>query len=294
MNFFETMWNSIVEWFSSIAASIPNVISIIIKILLIFIGARILIALGRKIVKSILLHKKAGKFTNIQKHETVVTLLNSIIKYVVYFVAIIAALGVLGLGAAAGSLLATAGIGGLAISLGAQSFIKDIVNGFFILFEDQFSVGDYVEIANVSGIVESVTIRSTEVRSLEGELYYIPNSNISIVTNHSRGSVLTLADVEVDYKTDLNKACRSMERAAQRFALNNEDIVEQPTVIGLINLGQSGMVLRMACSVKPLTSLKSQRAMLRHIKDCFDEDKIDIPYPHMVIKKDGDTNGISS
>ncbi|MDL2289383.1 mechanosensitive ion channel family protein [Clostridia bacterium OttesenSCG-928-F22] len=287
MEFFETAINSIVEWINSLGTMAPGIISAIIKIILILIAAKLAIVFGKKLLRKILFPKTKTRFVKVKKGETIYSLMKSVLKYVVYFAAIVAILYVVGLGAAATSLLGAVGIGGLAISFGAQTLVKDIVNGFFFLFEDQFSVGDHVELAGIAGLVESVAIRTTTVRALSGERYTIPNHSITVVKNFSRGSILAVADIEVAYETDLEKAYASMQRAATLFCENNEDVVEEPSVVGLTSLGQSGVVLRMACQVKPLTGVKAQRAMLRHMKDCFEQDGIEIPYPHVVVLPKG-------
>ena len=288
MNFFEKAVKSIGTWFEGIAESIPSIISAIISIVLVLIASKIIIVLLKKMLKTALLRKTKSKHGDPLKQKTLFTLLSSAIKYVIYFIAVVSILNIIGLGITASSLLATAGIGGIALSLGAQSFIKDIVNGAFILFENQYSVGDYINIGSVTGTVESVSIRSTELRAASGELYFIPNGTINVVTNYSRGSMLALADVEIAYESDIDKALESMKRAADLFAKDNETIIEGPSVLGVVNLGESGVGLRMSCRVKPLTNAAAQREMLKLIKQCFDEDGITIPYPHIVyISKEG-------
>ncbi|MGI6169793.1 MAG: mechanosensitive ion channel family protein, partial [Christensenellales bacterium] len=235
MNFFSELSNNIQLWLSSLVQQAPNLLTALLKIIIIFIAVKILIPLCRRILKVILFRKqfREDEIRN-KKRGTIYTVLGSAIKYILYFVAIIASLDAVGLGAAANSLLATAGIGALAISLGAQAAIKDIVSGFLILFENEYSVGDYVKIGDVSGTVESLSIRSTTVRVWTGELTLIPNGNIVNVTNYSRSNMLAVVDIDVSYESDIQHVKEAMLRGAKRYAEQHQDVVvEEPVVMGI-------------------------------------------------------------
>ena len=152
-----------------------------------------------------------------KRAETAETLMASIIKYVTYFIAAALIASELGFGASVRSLLAAAGIGGIVIGIGAQSLISDIVNGFFFLFEDQFSVGDMIDAGGITGTVESIGLRTTTVRAFTGEVSVIPNGSIRTLTNYSRTNSLAIVDIPVALSADADAAMKLMRQEAGFF-----------------------------------------------------------------------------
>ena len=183
------------------------------------------------------------------------------------------------------SILATAGIGGLAIGFGAQSLVKDIITGFFILFEDQFSVGDYVKIGEYEGIVEELGVRVTKIRAFSGELHIIPNSNIEIVTNRARGNMRALVVITVAYEENMEKVSRVLNEVCNEVKKDNENIVEGPNLIGLSNLGEYGMDFTIIAKTIPMEQWGVEREIRKKVKESFDRENIEIPYPKMVIQE---------
>ena len=175
-------------------------ISTLINIVLAFVLARILTQLTGKVLQKTY-KRRALRFahddTAARRIETGVTLCQGIAKYVFYFIAVAISIGELGLTSAMASMLAAAGIGTLAIGIGAQSLIGDITSGFFMLFEDELAVGDYVLIAGVEGIVEEVTLRTVTVRGFRGEKNIIPNGQIKAIVNYSRDDYLAVIELAV-------------------------------------------------------------------------------------------------
>src|SRR5699024_2950848 len=143
------------------------------------------------------------------------------------------------------SILATAGLGGLAIGFVAQSLVKDVITGFFILFEDQYAVGDFIEIEGITGTVEEIGLRITKIRGFKGDLNIIPNGQILMVTNYTRGNVLAVVEVSVAYKSDIDRATDVMQKVADAYAKQDDDIVEPPNVLGVVNLGPNGVDIRL-------------------------------------------------
>jgi signal peptidase I len=186
MRFFEELYGGLLTWVNSLADNLPQIVEAIIKIIVVFLLARLFILILRRILKRVLLNRQGRRKGKLKKNETLYSLCRSVIKYAVYFVMIIAWLDILGLGTAAVSLLVTAGIGALAISLGAQSFIKNTINGLMLIFDDEVGVGDEVEIGAKRGIVENITLRSTSLRLKDGELFLIQNGLIDTLINHSK------------------------------------------------------------------------------------------------------------
>lgn len=230
---------------------------------------------------------------NENKRKTLIGLLKSIVRYVTYFVVIINLLELLGV--KTGSLLTAAGIGGLAVGFGAQNLVKDVISGFFIIFEDQYSVGDYVEAAGVAGTVEDIGIRSTRLRDFGGQLHIIPNGEITLVTNHSRGSMRALVEISIAYEEDMDRALTTLEDVCREIRSKREDIVEGPSVLGVTKLGSSEVVVTILARTVPMQQWSVEREIRRAVKDRFEKENIEIPYPRVVyIKKGSEREGESS
>ncbi|VTS33280.1 mechanosensitive ion channel protein [Streptococcus pseudoporcinus] len=164
------------------------------------------------------------------RKRTLTKLMHNLINYLLYFLLLYWCLSLLNIPVS--SLLAGAGIAGVAIGLGAQGFLSDIVNGFFILFENQFEVGDTVSIAGIDGNISSVGIRTTQVRGFDGTLHFIPNRNITVVSNKSRGNMRALIEIPLYSTTDLNQVTTIIEAVNQKELVNYPQIVDKPTILG--------------------------------------------------------------
>jgi len=283
--FFTNVWNSIVTYFLDIGNNADIILITLVEIIAIIFFAKIITIILRRFIRRMLKRSKNKKPMSImaKKSETIQSMSSSISKYIVYFFAIAAILGVLGLGATVTTLLATAGIGGIAIAFGAQDFVKDVVTGFFLLFENQFSVGEYIEVDGEKGTVEAITIRTTKITKFSGEKTTLPNGIIKKVTNYSRGDHLAIVDMSVSYETDIEKASTIMQEVGLEYKENHDNTLEEPHVLGVINLGDSDVVIRMILRVKPLTHWETERTLRRAIKEEFDKQGVDIPYPYMVV-----------
>ena len=182
------------NWFQTIENNLSVDLTAILwnigKIILILLVGRLFVVLLQRLVKRIL--KKTAEKNRLssfsQRIDTFQSVICSVIKYVIYFFVITSILGVLGLSSTVSSLLATAGIGGVAIAFGAQGLVKDIITGLFLLFEDQFTVGETVQIDGEKGVIEAITLRSTRIRKPSGEIATVPNGSITKVTNFSRAT----------------------------------------------------------------------------------------------------------
>ncbi len=216
-----------------------------------------------------------------RKAKTLSSLLRSVVRYVVYAFAIIAVLRQIGIDTT--GLLAGAGLAGLAIGFGAQNLVRDIINGFFILFEDHFAVGDYVSIGDVSGIVESLGLRVTRVRGFGGELHIIPNGQVEKIVNHMGSSMRVLFGVIVGYGADIDHVIRVLNQDFENAKREIPDIVEGPTVLGVNELGDSGVELRILARAKPMQQWNVERTLKKRVKDVFDREGIVIPYRHMQV-----------
>ncbi len=254
-------------------------------VLLIWIVAQMLTRAAAKVITashSRRMHKLAPDRQ--RRAETAATLSKSLSKYIIFFLAIAATIGQLGLTSAMSSLLAAAGVGGIALGIGAQSFIKDVVAGLFLIFEDQMAVGDYITAADVTGTVEEITLRATVVRGFRGETNVIPNGSIGVLTNYSRTDYLAMVDVEIDREADLSLAERCMREEAERYARTSENALEAPQVLGVTAMGGEGVTLRMILRVKSMTQWATERALNRMIRERFLEEGVALAYPRMVVK----------
>lgn len=245
----------------------------VLGIVIILIVAKVLNKAGARIIHACF-HRRKLPFGQAPdaRLDTTSTLMVSIWRYVVYFFAIIAILGVLGLGQAATSLLATAGIGGIAIGLGAQDLFKDVINGFFLLFEDQFRVGDYVTIGSFTGTVESISMRVTQLRCFRGEVVTIPNGGIEQVVNLSRGNSLALVDVKIPIEGDVEQAIALLQDVAAAWAEEQGEALPQPPeVLGAVDIGGEGITLRLVSTTQPLGHWEAERRLRVLIKKRFEQ-----------------------
>lgn len=277
------MLEEIVGWLSK--WTIDNYMTIglkIIKIILICIAANILIRVGSFLIRSIFDSQARSRVSiNKTKNETLKALTKSILRYTVYFIAVLMILGELGVNTS--SILATAGIGGLAIGFGAQSLVKDVISGFFIIFEDQYGVGDFVKIQDITGTVEEIGLRITKIRGFKGDINIIPNGQITVVTNYSRENSAAVVEVNLAYENDIDKAIAIMEKVSREYAAQNPDIVEEPKVFGITAMDHVGITLRLVARTLPLKHWGVERELRKLIKEAFDENNIQISYPRFVI-----------
>lgn len=257
----------------------------IIKIIIILAAIKLLNYIGSIAIDRFFSRQKNSRFGfSERKADTMGTLLKSVIKYGLYLIGFLSILDTLGIETRA--LMVGAGLGGVAIGLGAQGFIKDIISGFFILFEDQFSVGEYVSIDSMSGIVESIGLRITRLKDFSGDLHIIPNGSISKVTNHSRDNSRAVVDVEVGFDQGIDKVIDVLSNICGSMKKSSENIVDGPTVLGITELGDKGAKIRITAATLPMKQVAVEMELRRRIKDEFEKENILIPYStHVIITK---------
>ncbi len=284
-SFFTNIWTSITTFWSGLGTHADEILIALIKIAAVLFFAWLSVKLLRLLIRRILGRRKQKKPMSVmaKKADTIETVAGSVSKYIVWFAAVAAVLGIMGLTSAVGSLLATAGIGGVAIAFGAQSLVKDITTGFFILMEDQFAVGEYIEIDGEKGTVESITIRTTSIRRFTGEVTTIPNGSITKVTNYSRGDHLAVIDIPISYEADIETASAIMRSAGLDYMNSHDNILEEPHVIGAEQLGDSSITLRMILRVKPLTHWETERALRIIIREALKSAGLKQPYPRRIL-----------
>jgi len=253
----------------------------IIKILLIIIFFFIIRSISKKAVEVSFKKYQEKKENEAARIHTIKKMVTSIVSYVLGFIMIVMLFTILGLPIS--SLLAGAGIVGLAIGFGAQGLVSDIVTGFFILLEKQMDVGEVVDISGYSGVVEDIGLRTTQLRGFDGSLHFIPNRNIVDVNNHSRGNMQALVDISISYNENIDKAISVIRDVCQQFSIENSHIVEGPDVIGVQAFNSSDIVLRVIAQTKNGEQLGVERELKKAIKEAFDENNIESPFAHFVL-----------
>jgi len=272
-------WNTVVDF--------PLVVHDALQLLLILIIAlaavRVLHFFTRRLERDLDEADPVRKRLREQRLHTVASLLN----YLGHFaIAATAALMALGVFINIGPLLAGVGVLGLAVSFGAQTLIKDLIAGIFILVEGQCAVGDVVRVGATSGMVERITLRTTVLRDLQGVVHVIPNGSIEVLSNMTKSWSKAVLDLGVAYKEDVDHVLRVIRDEAGAMYAEAEWkslILEEPQVLGVQELGDSAVVVRLSFKTLPLKQWDVAREFRRRIKNRFDREGIEIPFPHRTI-----------
>lgn len=239
----------------------------------------------RRLERSIGEPVKGGALTlQEQRAKTLVGLLRSIGRVIIVVIFVFMALGAMGVDL--GPLLAGAGVVGLAISFGAQSLVKDVISGLFILIENQFGVGDVVRIEGVSGAVERMTLRVVVLRDVHGVVHIVPNGEIKKVSNLTRTWSRVVLDVGVAYKEDPDRVMRVLREVGEELWEDPEWrplLVDPVEVPGIEAFGDSAVNVRVMAKTLPLKQWDVARELRRRIKLRFDREEIEIPYPHQTV-----------
>lgn len=253
------------------------------NIIVIIIVSMLIIKVGKKVIDKLFISRQHGPFQISARRETTLRkLLKNILVYTVYFSAFIMILDD-GFGLAIGPLLAGAGVAGLAIGFGAQNLVRDIISGFFIIFEDQFSVGDYIFTSNVEGTVEEIGIRTTKIQSWTGEQHVLPNGNVTQVTNYSVHNGLAVVDINVPYESNIKLAERVINDMAKELPDKYTEIVGRPEIIGVQTLELSHFVIRVIAETQPVYQWAGARIIRREVKERLYNEGIQIPSPRLVM-----------
>jgi small conductance mechanosensitive channel len=219
-----------------------------------------------------------------KRTETLGTVLKSIAALIIYSVAAIMSLSEFGVNL--GPLVASAGIVGIAFGFGAQSLVKDFLSGVFMLIEDQFGVGDIIDVGSAAGVVEAVSLRTTQIRDVHGTLWHVPNGEIARVANKSQQWARAVLDIEVAYDTNVNHAMAVIKEVADSVweeAIPNATIVEEPEIWGVENFGSNAIAIRLAVKVEPGEQWATSREIRRRLKEKFDAVGIEIPFPQRTV-----------
>jgi small conductance mechanosensitive channel len=226
-----------------------------------------------------------------QRATTLGNLLKSIAQYVVWAVVAIMILSEVGVDV--GALIATAGVAGLAIGFGAQTLVKDVIGGIFLLFDDIIHVGDLVRVGSTTGTVESIGVRLIKVRTFDGELVMIPAGEIRTFGNKSIDWARVVVPVGLSYEQDVDAILPIMEEVAQAWAEENAGILleDSPQVQGLLDFGDSSVTARVVVQVQPGEQFAAERELRKRLKRSFDERGIEIPFPQRTVHRIEEDSG---
>jgi small conductance mechanosensitive channel len=212
-----------------------------------------------------------------QRLEALTSVLRSVTTVAIFALAMFMVLGEVGI--ELGPLLAGAGIVGVALGFGSQTLVKDFLSGMFILIEDQFGVGDVVDLdGETSGSVEAVSLRTTRLRAVDGTVWHVPNGEIRRVGNKSQHWSRALLDLEVAYGTDLARAQEVIREVAHEVAVADRAVLEEPAVWGVENLTTTGVVIRLVVKTTPAEQWRVSRQLRERILAAFEEQGIEVPH----------------
>ena len=253
-------------------ATIAQIITLVLALAIVWLIYQVL-----KLILN-LLGKRGGRL------QSVTSLISGLLKYVAVIAAIVWGLSILGINTTA--VLAGVGIVGLILGFGAQSLIEDIITGAFIIFENQYSVGDIIILDDFRGIVRSIGVRTTVIEDAGGNLKVVNNSDIRNFQNRSRNNSVALVVVSVAYSTDLKKLEAMLDESLPALKQEHPELyLKTPRYLGVDNLGESGIDLKFAADVTEENIFNGQRMLARDLKILFDEKGVEIPFPQVVVHK---------
>ncbi|MEK5234077.1 mechanosensitive ion channel family protein [Lysinibacillus sp. FSL K6-0232] len=258
-----------------------KVIDASIEIIIILLISWLAVRLGKKFINKVFLMRMRSPLNHSERRQrTIARLLQSVISYAVYFSAIIGILSSLEIKVA--GLLAGAGIVGLAIGFGAQSLVKDVITGFFIIFEDQFGVGDYIKINAAEGTVTEIGLRTTKINGVTGEQFIIPNGAIGEVVNYSINNSKIFIDLEIMTDADFDKAESIIQNYLKTLPDNHKELVGVPVFLGVQNVKGKEVTIRISVETLPQQQYGIARIIRRDITKLFEENHIPMAYPKVM------------
>ncbi len=272
-------WNELVDWLLVHGLRVVTIIAL--AFVLLWIIGKIS---GRM---AVLIAKKPGPGTKAEREKRANTLMSVFRSFAGVAIVVATALTVLGeVGFNIAPLLAGAGVVGLAVAFGAQNLIRDYFTGFLILLENQYGINDVVKLGDTSGLVENITLRVTRLRGLDGSVHFIPNGMITVVTNMTHEYSRAVFDIGVAYKEEVDKVMAVLMELAAGMRSDPKFgplILDDPEMLGVDSFGDSAVVIRFRMKTQPLQQWNVKRELNRRIKNRFDKDGIEIPFPHRTV-----------
>ena len=256
---------------------------IIVGILLVvrYFGTTII---DKIIRKAIISDRYATPQAEKMREDTLISILSAILKIGIWIFGTMLILAQLGVNI--GPLIAGASVAGIAIGFGAQAIVRDFVSGIFIILENRYRVGDTIKLAGITGTVEAITVRQTVVRDYEGNKHFIPNGIIEVTSNLSMDFSNLVLDIDIAYDANIETVKKIVNRVCQDLSQDSEFkslILESPAFLRVQNFGAHAVVIRITGRLKPGTQWKVAGEMRLRLKEAFDKNKIEIPYPQLVV-----------
>lgn len=260
-----------------------------VKILIIVTGIYIINRLAKKLIRRIVVvslvsDKNLSKMAEKKREDTLIRIFSWVSAILIAIVGILMILQEIGVPVA--PLIASAGIAGIAIGFGGQYFIKDIISGFFIILENQYRIGDVVNLEGAGGLVEDISLRMTTLRDLDGTVHHIPHGEIKKVANLTKYFARVNLDIGVGYNTDLDRLIAIVNRIGNEMAAEKQYkdvILKAPQFVMITDFADSAMVIKIVGDTIPLKQWEVTGELRKRLKLAFDKEGIDIPYPQRVI-----------
>ncbi len=276
----DSLFETITQW------GIEHGIKIVVILIATFIILRVLKTVIRRLIKSIVdkTYKVRDGVATEKRVATLESVFYSTIKIVIWI--IVAMMIIPEFGINIGPVLAAVGVVGLAFGFGAQYLIRDLIAGLFIILEDQYRKGDGVKIGGVSGTVEEINLRKTVIRDVDGVVHHIPNGEIKVASNKTKLWSKINLEIGVSYDTDLDKVIKILDKVGEEIAKDKDwkdVIIEAPRALGVNEFADSAIILKVSGQTKPGEQWGIARELRKRIKEAFDREKIEIPFPHRVI-----------
>lgn len=277
INFFIEYWNDI-DWERVFSSIILFFMQLILTLIIFFILKKI----GNYAIELVFKRYMKEKQTVPNRLNTLYKLSKNSFHAIIYFFLVYAILELMGV--PVGTLLASAGVVGLALSLGAQGFVSDIVNGFMILLEKQLDVGDVVELSGIMGTVEDVNLKTTKVRDFDGTTHFIPNRSITVISNRSRADMRVMLHVRLFPETDLNKVRSVLELVNREWIPRREEITIEPTEIAFVPIGAGQIAAQVIMYTKSGTEFAMRNLFYEKYVDALREAGIELPKVNLDIQ----------
>lgn len=260
--------------------------NIIWAIFIVIIAMIVIKVVHKSIAQFFIVRRKSNFSQSVKRDVTLVKLLENIASYVIWFIVLTTILG--NFGVKVESIIAGAGVAGIAIGFGAQTLVKDIITGFFIIFENQFDVGDYVRINTTGttvaeGTVQSIGLRSTRIRSFTGELTILPNGTMNEIVNFSINNSVAVFEISVSSEENLEQVEEILKPYLEELMEKYDDLMSTPEILGVDMVKAGEALIKIAAETLPNNHARMARILRRDLKDFLDANGIKAPVPRMVM-----------
>ncbi|MFL2060149.1 mechanosensitive ion channel family protein [Marinilactibacillus psychrotolerans] len=269
-NLLTQFWESI-DWQEIFVYGVMLVLKILLSLIVFFILKKV----GRYVIETVFRKYIKEKHTVPNRYNTLYKLSQNIYNSVLYFFLVYTILGIMGI--PVGTLIAGAGVIGLTLSLGAQGFVSDIVNGFMILLEKQLDVGDVVEINSILGVVEDVNLKTTKLKDFDGTIHFIPNRSITVISNRSRADMRVMIQIRLFPNTDLDKVRRVLDRVNQNLIPQYDEITIEPSEIAFVPIGAGQTAAQIIMYTKAGKEFGVRNAFYEHYVEALAKEGIELP-----------------